>query len=90
MCFADQVAFFPNRGRRPIRVLMEVQRGGYTETDTKHEAFAVPAALRAAMTLVQNGLKVNVSQKNYEKQHIQTFATVNIRVLRVYMHKNDS
>ena len=39
-------AFFPNRGRRPIRVLILVQREGYTETQTKREAARYVSARR--------------------------------------------
>ena len=42
--------FFPNRGLRPIRVLITVQRGGYTETHTKRDRAAhsvTPAAASA-------------------------------------------
>ena len=41
--YFSEFVLFPNRGLRPIRVLIAHQRGGYTETDTRREAFAPPS-----------------------------------------------
>ena len=39
-----------------------IKEGGYTETDTKREAFAVSGPPRIAIALFQNDLKIRVSK----------------------------
>ena len=76
-----------NRGRRPIRVLIEHQRGGYTEADTKREAFAVSGPPGIAMVIIISLGFVLESQTSGVFLVRQHLATVKIRAWRVYMHK---
>ena len=52
---------------RLIRVLMVVQRGEYTETDTKRAAIAMFGPRRISMAVFQNILKIQVWQKTHLK-----------------------
>ena len=78
--------YFPNRGLRHNRVLMEVQRGDYTETHTHTQSVAGqggPRARRPRLLFLSFSFGFfHQSQQSVLFLVRQTIATVNIRIWR--------
>ena len=79
------ITFFPNRSLL-LRVLILVQRGGYTETHTKRDLEKSPRA-RRRISQLQNSSRILSKVKNYTGFLVsENFATVKIRVWRFFLY----
>ena len=74
--------FFPNRGLRPIRVLILHQREGYTEAHTKREATPSPAGRRSQWLFANRVPFSSFENLSIQNDNARTFFTVFIMVFR--------